>query len=352
MKKIVFLVSSMGRGGAERVVSNLSDYYIKRGWQVDICMLLHNIIEYELNSKVNVVDLSYENSNKIIGKIKMLFTLRLYIKNSSASVFVPFLAKISVLFMLARLGIKLKNSRVVSSERIDPYTVKYSRMLRFLINRAFLLSDVIIFQTEKAKSFYNRKIQDKSVIIGNPIQINIKREQPEKDIISAGRLVPQKNHKSLVNAFARISKKFPEYQLHIYGEGVLRNELEEQIFSLKIQDKVFLKGVSIEYLSKLAKAEIFVLSSNYEGFSNALLEALLLGVPCISSDCAGSSEVIKDHENGLLYSVGNEFELETKLEELLLNKPLQLKLSKNAQRLSKDYGINNIIFKWINAFEK
>lgn len=352
MKKIVFLVSSMGRGGAERVVSILANEYIKMGWEVDICMLLHNIMSYNVNKKVNIIDLSYERYGFFLNRIKGLFSLRKYVKNNHADIYVPFLSKISVLFMLATLGLDLNGKRIVSSERIDPYSVKYPKILRILINIAFLKSNNIVFQSKKAMSFYSKKIQKKGLIIGNPVDLTIEKKRERSFIIiTAGRLVPQKNQKMLIKAFANISKEFPEYTLHIYGEGELRQELEKEIKFLKMENKIYLKGECEKYLDKLSSAEIFVLPSNYEGLSNALLEALLMGIPTISTDCAGAEEIIENYKNGLLISRGNQKELEMGLRELISNKVLQRKLSNNAKKLKKYFLVENVIFKWKKIIE-
>lgn len=352
MKKIVFFVSSMGKGGAERVVSILANSYINMGWEVDICMLLHNIISYDINKKVNIINLSYEKSSFIKNRLIGLVLLRNYVKNNPADIYVPFLAKISVLFMMATFGLNLSDKRIISSERIDPYSVKYSKILRILVHMAFLKSDNIVFQTKKAKSFYSKKIQDKGIIIGNPINLSIEaKENRHSIIITAGRLVPQKNQKMLIRAFARVSKEYPEYQLHIYGEGKLRQDLEKEIKDLKMSDKIYLKGESDNYLEKLSLAEIFVLSSDYEGLSNALLEALLMGIPTISTNCAGAEEIIENYENGILVEKGNQKELEKKLRELISNKNLQQKLSNNAKKLRNNFLVQNVISKWNNIIE-
>ena len=353
MKKIVFLVGGMGRGGAERVISILSNYYVEKGWKVDICMLLHNTVEYELNEEINVIDMSYENMRFPINRIKMLLKLRKYIKKEAGNIIVPFLAKMNVIFMFATLGLDLTNKRIVTSERIDPYCSGYSPVLRFFVNKSFEKADCIVFQTERAQGFYSENIKSKSVIIGNPVALKVLRKKSDKHIIiTAGRLVPQKNQKMLIKAFSNIASKYSDYVLHIYGKGKLYDEFKKLITDLRMEDRIFLKGVSSIYQEKLSEAEIFVLPSNFEGLSNALLEALLMGIPSISTDCAGADEVIDNYQNGIIIPVGNEVELEKQLEKLIRDKQLQKKLSENSKKLSQRYSLEKVINKWTEVFEQ
>ena len=256
MKKISFLMCSMGRGGAERVVSILSKHYCELGWQVDICMLLHNINEYELHERVNVLDLSCENLSGFEKWKQTVIKLREYLKAQKPDVIVPFLAKTSALFSLARLGLDIGSCRVVASERIDPYSAKYPFPLRLLVNYSYRRSDAVVFQTKRALSFYGRGIRKKGVIIGNPIDAEY---HPENDgthtIISAGRLTPQKNHAMLIRAFEGVSRDYPDYVLHIYGEGKLRDRLQALIEKLSLSEKVFLMGNQSDYKEKLKDAE-------------------------------------------------------------------------------------------------
>lgn len=352
MKKIVFIASSMGRGGAERVMSILSREYCNENWSVDIIMTLHNINEYPLDSRVRVIDFSFENiSNPIGRKIKMILELRKYLRNEKPDIVVPFLTKIAAITEIAMLGVK-RDFRVVTSERIDPYSVRYSKALRWLINLAFQRADAVVFQTERAQSYYSNEIQKKSVIIGNPISV-IQKESNEKKhiIISAGRLEPQKNHKMLIKAFASISNEFPEYELHIYGEGKLQIDLEQQIQMLGMKEKVLLKGNCVDYLEKIRSAEVFVLSSDYEGLSNALLEAMMIGIPCISTACAGSNEVIKSGENGLLIPIGDEQEMIKALTSLLSHVELRETFGTNGRNSVQRFRTENVISMWKKVLE-
>lgn len=346
--KITFFMSSMGRGGAERVVSILSRKYCENGWTVDICMLLHNYNDYPLDERVRVLDFSKNGKSKI----GMLCKIRKYMKHEKPTVAVPFLSKTSALFYIATLGLQMKSTRVVVSERIDPYAVQYSSILRKVIDRSFLKADSVVFQTKRAKSFYSEKIQAKSTIIGNPVTMNITKSNISNHVIvNAGRLEKQKNQKMLIEAFNVIAKDYPDYVLHVYGDGSLRGELENQIKNLGLKDRVLLRGNQLDYQEWLAEAEFFVLSSDYEGLSNALIEAMRLGIPCISTNCAGSDEIISNNENGLLTSIGNGIELASAMKKMIDNSDLREKLGKNAMEASKEFDTEVVIQKWRKVFE-
>lgn len=351
-KRIVFFMSSMGRGGAERVVSILSHHYCNVGWKLDICMLLHNIKEYPLDERVSVIDMSFEACHHpLLRRMKMLMAIRKYIKDKKPDVVVPFLAKTSALVDIALIGAGKRRYRLVASERIDPYSVNYSRLLRLAINHSFSKADTVVFQTQKAKSFYSADIQAKSVVIRNPVSMCIERKNPtEHVIINAGRLEPQKNQKLLIDAFSRISEKHPSYEMHIYGDGILRVELERQIAENRLEERIYLMGSRADYLESLSKCEIFVLSSNFEGLSNALLEAMILGIPCISTDCAGSDEVIKDRKNGMLVPRGDMEALSNALDELISDSGLRKTLGANGRASLECIRTDKIIEAWEKAF--
>lgn len=351
MKKIAFFVSAMGRGGAERVVSILSDYYVNMGVDVDICMLWHNINDYKLNKKINVIDLSCDNFTGIIKKIKMLKSLRNYIKNNDIDIIVPFLAQTAAVFAVATFGLNLTNKLIVSSERNDPYVSKRSPVLKYLINKAFNKSDVVVFQTESAKRYYSKEIQEKGVIVDNPVTMDLTNNDNGKHIIiTGGRLEEQKNQELLIRAFGNITDMHREYELHIYGEGRLRDRLQSIINDLNLADRTFLKGNSLDYQKEVSNAEIFILTSNYEGLSNALLEALLMGKPCITTRCAGTDEFINNGVNGILVPIGDQRALEEALVKVIEDEEYKKNLGLNALNLKSRFSTDNVIDKWNDIF--
>ena len=348
MKTIMFVTGSMSRGGAERVISILSDYYSRKGWKVEILMILHNKIEYELHPNVKVVNVSKERS-KIIDLLPLIRRVRKYVNKVSPDVIVGFMAQISLVLGFA---CKKQLSKIVTSERIDPSKVHRNFIYRFFLNRAYSGCKNVVLQTERAKNYFPPAVRKNSVIIENPIRVQCyANENKSHRIVTAGRLTEQKNHKMLINAFEKIHMKYPEYKLDIFGEGPLKNELQALIESKGLENSIALAGGASDLHNQISDAEFFVLSSDYEGLSNALLEAMMMGLPCISTDCSGSDEAIQNGENGLLVPIGDTDKLAEAMLSLIENEALRIKLAKAAMQTSDKYKVDNIIQKWTEVIE-
>lgn len=189
---------------------------------------------------------------------------------------------------------------LIYSERNDPNRVnqrKVDKIYRKIVEHR---ADEFVFQTTGAQKCYPKKVQKRSVVILNPLDVTGFPTHDftveKKEIVTVGRLEPQKNQKLLINAFSELAKDFPDYTLIIYGEGSLRNELENYIISKGLQSKVVLPGVKNNIQEYIKDASLFVLSSDYEGIPNALIEAMAIGLPCVSTDCSpgGARELIAD----------------------------------------------------------
>ena len=350
MKKIVFFTGSMGRGGAERVISILSNLYAEKGWKVDIIMLLHNNSSgYLLDERVNVKSFFPEKSNMVKKLFCNIKNVHSYIKREKPDVVVSFMAQNTAISGLACLGTGV---RYIASERIDPACVKRNFAYKKLIDILYAKADSVIFQTKRARDYFGAKIQKNGVIIGNPIKVACNAsDNPAKKIVAVGRLTYQKNHKMLINAFKELSKLHREYILEIYGEGEERRNLSEQITLLGLEDKVFLRGNQLDIHEKIKDAQMFVLSSDFEGLSNALLEAMMMGIPCVSTDCAGSDEVIVNRENGILVPVGDEKKLTDAIIELAEDDSLRKKIVANGKVSTEQFRVVNIIDKWVKVIE-
>lgn len=345
MKKIVFVTGSMGRGGAERVISLLGDYYVSQGWKVYILMQLHPYIEYKLNPEIKIIDVSSKKGIKK-GFISTIVKVGKKINELNPDVIVSFMAQNCLILGLSKFS---KEIPVIMSERIDPSQVKRNYIYRILLNKIYKNASSVIFQTNRAKLYFPQDVQDNGCIISNPISVTTTCDDSGKTknrIVTAGRLTHQKNHKMLIKAFSLVAQFHPEYCLDIYGDGPLRDELLNYVEELKLSEKVRLLGNVPDLHEQISDAQIFVLSSNFEGLSNALLEAMMMGFPVISTKCAGSDEIIVNNENGILIPVNDVEELSKQLNRLINDKDLREKLSKNA-KISVEYcKVENIIDQW------
>lgn len=351
--KIAFCIGSLNKGGAERVVSNLANYLIKNN-DVSIITTINSDIFYKIDSKVKLFKLDHNYKGKV-NKFKKnrqrIFELKRIIKHQKFDVIISFLPEPSYRVLFLKLF--NKKIKVIVSVRNDP-RVEYKSIINNLIMRfLYPKADGFVFQTEDAKNYFSKKIQQKSVIIPNPINENFMCKpfdgEREKIIVTVGRLEKQKNHKMLINAFSQVSNKIPEYKLIIYGSGSLKEELEQLIKKLKLNNKVILAGQIDDVKDKIYKASLFVLSSNYEGMPNALIEAMALGLPCISTDCpcGGPRYLINNMENGVLVELNNENELAKNILNLIANPSLAKKIEEKASTSIKKLNPERINNKWI-----
>ena len=342
--KITFVSGAMGRGGAERVISILSNHYSAQGHDVEICTVLHSNIEYKLDDSIKVTDLSRDSVGLKKDFFPLLCRIRKHIKKTSPDVVVSFMAQIAFLVGLAIKGLKVRH---VVSERIDPSMVKRGKIYESVLHHVYATSEKVVLQTKRAYNYFPAKVQRKSTIILNPIEVKAYAStEKSMRIVTAGRLEAQKNHKMLINAFEALKDKYPEYILDIYGQGSLHNELQQYIANKNLENRVFLKGNSPVIHEEIASAELFILPSNFEGLSNALLEAMMMGLPVISTACSGSDETIIDGENGMLVPVGDESSLVRVIDRVLSDSDLRRKIGDGARLSAEQFKTENVIKMW------
>ena len=184
-------------------------------------------------------------------------------------------------------------------------------------------------------------------MIPNPVPQNLPEPYQgvrKKRIVSVARLEPQKNHRLLIEAFAEFLKDFPEYELHIFGIGELEEDLKAQVRELQLEDKIIFRGFSANVREEIIDSAMFVLSSDYEGISNSMIEALAMGVPVISTDCpvGGSRAYIENETSGLLVPVGDQAALCNAMKRIVADEKLAKKLSDNAVKIRETYALPKI----------
>lgn len=350
-KRYIFFIGTLCNGGAERVVSLLASKMAEQGRRVEILTYYESDVAYELNPKIQVNAVETLTGEK--NKLKNLIWLRKYFKNNAKTI-ISFLAPFNMLAIAVNLG---AGTPIIVADRNDPEKIPSNCMMRSLRNFLYMFADEVILQTEKNKAYFNKIVQKKSSVIYNPVSLGENagialRTKKDRKIVTAGRLMQQKNQKMLVEAFYEIVKKYPEYTLVIYGDGPCRANLEDLIKKLGIEKNVFMPGNTRELHDQIKSAEIFVLSSDYEGMPNALIEAMCLGIPVISTKVSGATDLIIDHENGLLVDVGNCEGLKNACIELIANKDIAQKCAENAVQLNDELEISKITRQWIDIIEK
>ncbi len=353
--KVIFVIGSMSSGGAERVISEISNYWAKKGWDITILTIGATKEKkdfYVLNKAINRIDISLKPpTSKLTTGFNLCilsYKIRTFVKKSKPDVVISFISASNVIVLIALLGIKLKK---IISDRTDPYADNIGFFIKKII---YPFADALVVQTDEVKSFYSGISNLKVISIPNPISKptfnsnkNIKFNNPT--IVAVGSLkVAIKGFDLLIEAFVEISKKYLDWNLVILGEGKDRKILEKLIKNYNLQNRVFLPGVIDNPRNSIVDADIFVLSSRIEGFPNVLIEAMSVGLPCVSFNCStGTNEIIEDNNNGILVEVGNVKALQYSIEKLIESKSLRKQLGDRAKIDSMGrYHIDKVINKW------
>jgi glycosyltransferase involved in cell wall biosynthesis len=211
---------------------------------------------------------------------------------------------------------------------------------------SFFHADKVVFQTNTVKNMFPWLIRRKGVVIPNPVRVECHASGNSHKIVTMGRLHPQKNHELLINAFAIFAEKHPSHTLHIYGKDYGGVGLVSLIRQKNLNGKVFLEGFLDNVHEAIADAEQFVLSSNHEGTPNALLEAMMMGIPCISTDFVGVREMLGDNDACVLTPLGDEMALAKAMESFADDETLRSKYVRNGCLLAERYSFEKVIPQW------
>ena len=353
MKKIILYIDNMNRGGAQRVMSNLADYFAGKGEKV---ILVNDYpadgkrSTYEISNPVERVYLrnSY-TKDPIANSLGRATKLRSLIKREAPDVVLSFLGGPNIRMLVAAVGLKVKK---IVSVRNDPNKEYGTNPLKkAFVRKLFARADGCVFQTEDAAQYFSPKARAKSVIIYNPVAesfLGVNRAEDSKNIITVGRMSPQKNHLLLINAFAEIADEFPDERLIIYGDGPLREVLKKRVKELRLEERVLMPGNILNVEEALSKAKAFVLSSDYEGMPNALMEAMAAGVPCISTDCpcGGPRMLIQNEVQGMLVPCRAKEALANALRKVISDIEYQRMASKAAKKRAADFMPDKVFEQW------
>lgn len=354
--KIGFLIQTLSSGGAERATAALANEMSAKGEDVKIVTFNSGESFYKLNDDVKIVNMNLQKfpSNpvkKVLACIKRMLDIRKIIKSQGFDVLV---CMNSVLAGYGIFSTAFTKTKTVGSERNNPYKYFNGKILSVVKKISAVLSDGYIFQTYAAREYYSDKLKNKSAVIPNAVfNPAVSEIEPaeirQKIIYGVGRLTAQKRLDCLIDAFSIVSEKHPDYKLVIFGSGELQNELQNQIDVLGLSDKALLAGSNPDALKFVSKGSVFVLSSEYEGMPNALMEAMAVGVPCVSTRCKmGPEELIDNGENGVLVSDGcSKEELADGIFSIIENEDFANKLSMNSRKLLETHSVSAITDKWI-----
>ncbi|NPA82382.1 MAG: glycosyltransferase family 4 protein [Epsilonproteobacteria bacterium] len=350
--KIVFVVQSLRKGGAERVVSTLSKELEKMGHDV-VIVLFRDIKEYDYGGRV--VSLNSPPSSLKLVKLyrfaKRVESLKKIFDEEKPDKIYSFVESSNFVSILTGYDVVVS----IRNNPLKKHASWQKELIKYLYKKPNVKKVVAVSKEieDILKSRFNLK---NTTYIHNPIVFddNYKIKEDLSNyapfILAVGRLHPQKNFYMLINAFldSEASKKL---KLLIVGEGKDRETLEHLIEERGAKDKVFLMGRRDNIKDFYAQAKMFVLSSRYEGFPNVLAEALSFSLPCIATDCpTGPKEIIKNEENALLIESENREKMREAIDRLCFDKELRNRLKENARKSVLHLDVKNIVRKWLELY--
>lgn len=396
MKEVLMVLPHMVGGGAERVAAMLVNYFDKNGIKSKIVLTADyskDVVRHELKEDIPLILLK-----EVMDKESLREKIRYYPAKIGSKVGchlfeafhkpVPaYLAYLSVVWQYHREIKYLKNligekkettviaflqpaiplvllatrslpNKVIISERCDPNRLMKKRYGKLFIKKYYTRADKAVFQTKEAKEVYPKNVGEKGFVIENPI----KKDLPEAyygerntTITTFCRISEQKNLPVLIEAFAKLHEEYPEYKLKIIGdapneEGVrVRNQIVNQMKNLKIDSAVELVPFMNKVHEEILKDAMYVNSSDYEGMSNAMLEAMAIGMPVVCTDCpiGGAHAAIEHGENGLLVPVKDAQVLYMAMKQIIEDNELSQRLSKNAVKIREKLSLENIANQWM-----
>jgi len=354
-KKIIFYTMAMIKGGAERTIANLSNYFINY-YDIVIITNINAKVEYELDKRIKVICLDKINRinekgiKKLITKTSKKRSKILYkkINEENPDLIIALLPEPSIRILMLKNKI---NIPIIISIRNHPNKEYYifKSIRNFYLKRA----NSIVIQSNEYIKYFPNYLRNNIVVIPNYItdkfNLSNKYSTTNKIIISIGRLEKQKNHKMLIKSFNKLNNNYNDYKLYIYGSGKEENKLNKLINKYKLNNRVFLIKDDSNMINDLKKSTLFVLTSNYEGMPNSLLEAMSLNIPVISTNSTEViNEIIDNNVNGIITKKRNIRLLTKNIEELLNDKSRLKYMSKNSKNNLNVYRKENVIDKWNN----
>lgn len=355
----------MQGGGAERVASSLCNHWVKLGYEVMLVPTFSGRGDclYALDQDVKLsylADHLLSNQSFLPNKLRRFIQLRRMIKSNHPDVIISFLTSVNVVVILASIGL---DKRVVISERNHPglsKTLGFFRLMRRLIYR---WASMVVVQTKENERWVRRNcFTSKVMTIPNPVEFPLRIGEPSiqpgfsipedrKIVLGVGRLTEQKGFCYLITAFAGLQQEFSEWDLVILGEGGLRRSLEDQSQKYHLEKRVHFPGRVGNLSDWYARAELYVLSSGFEGFPNTLLEAMAHGLPVISFDCdTGPRDIIQPDVSGLLVPLPAGVEgLTIALRKLMSNDGLRERMGNAALDVRQRFSMEAVNQKWSQA---
>lgn len=359
MNKLLVYIDTMQLGGAQRVLNNLMSYFAERGKRI---ILVNDVFPYP-NAKEYVIDPRVQrrflceglssNAGTLGKNLHRIKRLRKIIKQEQPDTVVSFLGPPNIRMLTASLGLK---TRKIVSVRNDPYREYGAGLKKCAARMLFRLADGCVFQTEDAAAYFPVSVQKKSEIIYNPVHDRfyaVHWTGNAHEIAVIGRLQPQKNPLLALEAFRMIQEDFPEVKLVFYGDEELAKYIVQKSGEYGLSQRVLVAGKTDDVPAKLAGASVYLLSSDYEGMPNALMEAMAAGVPAVSTDCpcGGPKTLIQNETQGILVPCRDARAMAAALRKVLNDPQLQQQMHDAEKQRADAFRASKIIPQWAKYIE-
>lgn len=349
-RSIAFVVAGLGAGGAERVIALLASSWAERGSDVTVIAFDRpsDPVYHRFDPRVQLVRLGGADVRRgVLGNVARLRLLRRALKRIRPQTAISFLTKINVITLLAGTGLGLP---IIVSERNNPQRQQANRFWTLMLDRLYPRAAAIVIQTEASRTCLPASVAASARVIPNPIvPMAARPARPEgRTVCAVGRLEDQKGFDLLLAAFAQADATCPGWQLVIWGEGPRRQDLEAQARMLGIDDRVFLPGTSTTPGGWIESADIFALTSRFEGFPNALGEAMAAGIPPVAFDCPfGPAEMIRPGTEGVLVAADDVAGFAAALSGCMRDADLRDRLGRAARQRAGEFDIAAVLPRWV-----
>lgn len=357
--RLALFISSLKSGGAERVMSLLATQWAERGDEVFLFTYdtpdakpfypFHERVQVE---HLNVGGPSDGLANALIQNVRRIQAVRKAVKKVGPDVVVSFMDATNIQCILATVGLGIP---VVVAEHIHPPCYPLGLLWESLRKLVYPFADKVLVLTERGRDCFGPLIRRKISVMPNPVEVPVasshQTDMATPSLLAAGRLAEQKGFDLLLEAFAKIAGRFPQWTLTILGDGPLRGELESLRDRLGLEGRAVLPGTTPHIQAYFAAADAFVLSSRFEGFPMALCEAMAAGLPPVSFDCTtGPEEIIRHEKDGLLVPDGDVDALAEAMTRIMEDEALRKRLASNAPEVVQRFGMPRILGLWDAVF--
>ena len=367
-RRLVFFIQSMGGGGAERVTANLANFWADQGWGVTVVTLAPIGLDFfALHPAVKrlCLNLTSESRHVVMGlsqNLRRVIAMRRVLKEISPDIALAVMTGANVRLALAAWGLPVL---AVGSEHVHPPQFPLGFLWEVLRRHSYgRLHAVAALTAESADWLQNHTNAKRVAVIPNAAPWPLPAQDPKllpkavcldgrKILLGVGRLVAEKGFDMLLHAFALLASKYPDWDLVILGEGPLRQMIENTVKTSGMEDRVFLPGSVNNVGEWYQRADLFVMSSRFEGFGNALAEALASGLSAVSFDCdTGPRNIIRHERDGLLVPPEDTAELAAALSRLMGDASLREVFSRSAVEARDRFSLTRVTGLWEDLFEQ